>query len=311
MNTVHDSFGWEPACVDRHMGLWLYEPTAFRSMAALMLRTGSPHAASAKPKTVFDGGPDDPVLYRVADGLGMVQVAGPMQKFDSKFGGTNTVRTRRALRAMAADKDVEAGFLLIDSGGGTLAGTEELGEEVRRFASMKPIAAHADDLMASAALWIGAQASRVTANPTAMVGSIGAVSVVYDTSGKAEADGIKVHVLASRGAEALKGGGTPGAPITDEHLAHWQGLVDATNEHFLSALAAGRAMPLERVRELATGRVWMAEEARTLGLIDAVETAEQSASAVLGMAERGRQPVAATGRPRALAEALVRLAELG
>lgn len=260
------------------MGAWLYEPERLRSLAMAVT------AASGGP-SVYTDGAGGAELYRVSpDGLGVVNIHGTMMKRDSKFGGTSTIRARRAIRAMVADKDVRAMLISIDSGGGTAAGTDSLGDEIAAAATAKPVAAHIEDIGASAALWVATQATRVSASRMAFVGSVGTVAVIEDLSGAYERDGIVVHVITSDGAETFKAAGVDGTKITVEQIAEWRNMVNQINELFLEAVSRGRRLPMERVRAIADGRLYISHEAARLGLVDAVETIDQAAEAALGMA---------------------------
>jgi hypothetical protein len=136
---------------------------------------------------------------------------------------------------------------------------------------------------------VASQASRIIANETALVGSIGTYGVVQDTSGMAAMEGVRVHVIR---AGAFKGAGTPGTEITAEHLTEMQRTVDGLNEYFLAGVAAGRSMlTAVRVRELADGRAWLAAEAKTLGLIDAIGSFDQALSELQSQAKPRREPM--------------------
>ena len=136
---------------------------------------------------------------------------------------------------------------------------------------------------------MASQASRIIANETALVGSIGTYGVVQDTSGMAAMEGVRVHVIR---AGAFKGAGTPGTEITAEHLTEMQRTVDGLNEYFLAGVAAGRSMlTAARVRELADGRAWLAAEAKTLGLIDAIGSFDQALSELQSQAKPRREPM--------------------
>ena len=146
--------------------------------------------------------------------------------------------------------------------------------------------------MASAAYWIGSQADRIYANDaTAMIGSIGTFVGLYDYSGRAEKEGIKAVVIK---AGKFKGSGFEGTAITEEQQAHWQSLVDKTQAEFSAAVASGRRLGLARVNELADGRVHLAADAKTLGLIDGIQSYEQTLfdlrTAVRNPGSRNRQP---------------------
>ena len=178
-----------------------------------------------------------------------------------------------ALSEALGDPSIDSIMLRVDSPGGTVSGIEDLCDRIFAARDVKPICAHVDDLAASGAYWLASQAQRVTAVRTASVGSIGCYTVLYDQSGYADQIGVKVRVVRSG---PFKGTGVPGAEITDPELVPFQEAVDAITEIFVGAVARGRGMDVESVRELATGRSWMAEAAAALGLIDGVETVESA-----------------------------------
>jgi signal peptide peptidase SppA len=218
------------------------------------------------------GAGDAAEKYTISNGVALVYIAGFMVKGDSKFSETvSTVRIRQAIRAANADPKANAILLVIDSPGGTTAGTAELARDVAT--SRKPIHAHIDDLGASAAYWVASQARRVTANATAMVGSIGTVAVLEDTSKAFAMAGISVHVLSTG---EFKGQPADGAPIGQNVIGHYQKLVNDLNEHFVSAVSRGRVMSRSDLKPALDGRVFTAESARKLGLIDAVQSLEEA-----------------------------------
>jgi ClpP class serine protease len=104
---------------------------------------------------------------------------------------------------------------------------------------------------------------------TAMIGSIGTYIGLYDLSGSAAQKGVRAVVIKSG---QYKGAGFPGSEITDDQKAYWQALVDKTQEAFSADVAKGRKLPLEKVNELADGRIHLAADAQVLGLIDGVRS---------------------------------------
>jgi len=263
-------------CFQNHLGLYAVEPTWFTSaVAAVKDGTWKPLALGADDDST-------PPYVVSADGLAVLSVTGPIMRARSKFGGASSIALRQALRAAVADDKVSAIMLRIDSPGGTVAGTPELAAEIRATDSKKPVYAHIDDLGASAAYWIAAQARRVTANATAQIGSIGVFTVVKDTSKAAEMAGVKVHVISTGEYK----GGADGAPVSDAQLAEVQKLVNEINEFFMAAVVEGRAMDKKDVKAVADGRMFLAAEAKRLGLIDAVASMDEVVS---GYGEKIRQ----------------------
>lgn len=213
--------------------------------------------------------------YEVTDeGVAIVSITGPMMKHLSSLSdGTSTILARRQIRLAAADEQVRAIILKIDSPGGTVSGTFDLADDVAAAAKQKPLLAYIEDVGASAAYDVAAQANKIFANRSALVGGMGTYGVIYDQSARAAQLGVKVHVLR---AGQFKGAGTPGTEITQEQLGEWQRIVDELNEFFIRGVASGRRMALQRVRELADGRVHVGAEAVKLGLIDGVQSLDET-----------------------------------
>ena len=205
----------------------------------------------------------------------LVRISGPLAKDEwiEFWGGTSATNAQMEIRAAVADEEVDSIYLLIDSPGGEVAGTEELAGEVAAAARVKPVFAHVDDLGASAAYWVASQATRITANATGEVGSIGTVAVVADYSEMFEKRGIEVHVVASG---EKKGAFAFGAEVTDEQIADLKERVDALARQFKDAVAAGRGMDAEAVDAVGDGRVLSAPDAVEAGLIDGISTRQEA-----------------------------------
>lgn len=253
------------ACAAQHFGPWMVEPQWF-TQAVNAVKAGTYKAERVIEKKE-DGGTR--TLYDLRNGVAIIQIVGQITKGESSFGGASSVATRRSIRQAVNDDRVEAILINIDSPGGTVAGTADLAADVREAASIKPTHAFIEDLGASAAYWIASQTGHIAANSTALIGSIGTVAVVEDTSGAYDKAGIKVHVVSTG---KHKGAFTDGAPVTDEQLAELQAMVDGLNEHFLAAVMEGRGMNRDELNEIADGRVFIADKALSLGLIDTVSS---------------------------------------
>lgn len=274
-----------PACFQAHLGVWAILPAYLHeSMAAIRSGLWRPRAATgpALPglpvATDLDGAAPPPLAYAVTpEGVGVLPLHGPSMKARSKYGGYSTVDARRQLRAMAADDRVGAILLHIDSPGGHVAGTKELADDVAAIDQTKPVHAYLEDAGASAAYWIASQARTVTANAMAMVGSLGTFTVLYDLSKSAEMDGVQVHVVSTG---ERKGAAAPGTPVTDGDLAEAQRLVDGFDAFFRAAVRDGRELGAKDAAAVWTGAVWLAGEAKDLGLVDRVESLDAAVERV-------------------------------
>ncbi|MBH05190.1 MAG: hypothetical protein CMJ20_02595 [Phycisphaeraceae bacterium] len=224
-----------------------------------------------------------PPPYTVRDGVAHIEINGMIMRnvppivHAAGIPATSTTEAAITIREALADDQVNSIMLDIDSPGGTLAGTAELADLIHAGKNTKPISAHAQDLAASAAYWIGSQADRFTASQTAQIGSIGVYRVMIDTSEAAAKAGARVHVVRSGD---HKGAGAPGAPISAEDLKVEQSIIDRAAGLFSDAVKRGRG--LEETEVVTSGRTWLADDAKDLGLVDAVETSEAAHIAAQG-----------------------------
>lgn len=255
-----------------YFGAWCYEPSRFAAQWQFIQGVDLvAHMRSALPA---------PTPITRMEGVGgksqvaIIQMAGTLMKSQSSLGGTSTVRLRQEIRAAVRNPQVSAILLAIDSPGGTVAGTADLAADVKAARRQKPVWAHIDDLGASAAYWIASQAGAVFANsPTALVGSIGTIQTVVDSSAAAEKAGVKVLTFATG---PLKGAGTPGTTLSEEQQAYFQQMVDASQLEFDAAVKSGRGMSDAKLSKVRTGGVFLASEAQALGLIDGVRSLDRT-----------------------------------
>ena len=236
-------------------------------------------------------------------GVAIAEIKGPLTKQQASLGGgTSTVELRRQIRAALRMEEVTALLLHIDSPGGTVAGTDDLAQDIRAFAAQKPVIAYIEDLGASAAYWHAAQANEIYTNAQAVVGYIGVLNVVRDLSQAADKAGIVVHTIKFG---EFKGAGIPGTEITDAQLAEFQREVDTFGQMFVDAIATGRNISQARALTLADARTYIGQEAADIGLTDGVKPFEEvlellaargAASTSKGRASMSKQnePVGAT-----------------
>ncbi len=263
---------FDPKCHARHLGVYaIHGP--FMEQAVAQIKVGAYPTRAA-------GAPDEgrPLYALTPDGIAVIQLSGPILKGGSKFPHTNSLETRRAVRAAVRDGAVKAILLHIDSPGGSAAGTQELADDVHQAAQAKPVVAHIDDLGASAAYWIASQARSVSVNQAGSVGSIGVFAVVHDTSAAMEKKGVEVKVVTTGD---FKGAFIPGAAIPDHHLEELQREVDATHGLFLAAVERGRAdrgLSGDALEAAADGRVFGAADALGRSLVDRVASLDEVVS---------------------------------
>lgn len=253
-------------CFQNHMGVWLMNPL-WMTQAVSAIRSGMYQASS--PKAVAE----DQAFHLVDGNIAIIPLHGPLMKGWSKYGGTSTIEARQQIRNAVTDQRVKAILLDIESPGGHVSGTQELASDILAARSTKPVFAQITDLGASAAYWAASQAESIFANQTAEVGSIGTMAIVEDTSKLYEMAGVKVHVVSTG---EHKGAFADGTPVTPAMIEDLQKTINGLNQFFLSAVQSGRRIEQDALGAIADGRAFLAHEAMSLGLIDGIQTIEQT-----------------------------------
>jgi protease-4 len=168
---------------------------------------------------------------------------------------------------------VPAVVLDIDSPGGSATASDDLFLAFRRLAARKPLVAAIRGTGASGAYLAAMAAHRIVANPTAVIGSIGVISASPRLVNLLERAGVTVtETRAGR----LKGMGAPWREETPEERDKEQRVIESFYDSFVSRVAAGRKLTQERARELATGEVWLGEQALEMGLVDEIGDLERA-----------------------------------
>ncbi len=234
-------------------------------------------ARSSGPGRAGDNG------YELWGSVAVIPIGGVIAKHANQVNGssqprgTSTESVRKARAAALADGAVSSILYHIESPGGYIGGVETLAAEIAgNKGGQKPEWTFFDDLGASAAYWIGSQASRVLAGPTATVGSIGVYMVVPDTSRAYEAEGVHMNLV--RYGEG-KGAGVDGVPVDAAALAKFQQRVNESGDAFVAAVVRGRGMTREQAVKLATGDTWSGEELVKRGLVDALAPSAEAVAA--------------------------------
>lgn len=279
--------------LEQYFGTWAITPEAFNGHWNWFQKLDL-HLHLQQHQAAAVAAAEEQRVYQVTkDNIAVIPIRGTLMKqVGSMSRNTSTVLAKRQIRLAMQDPEVAGLMLLVESPGGTLAGTKELADEIASAsAGGKPLYAFVDDLCCSAAYWVASQAQKVFTNPTGVVGSIGTYMVVADYSGMAAKEGIKVHVIK---AGEMKGAGITGTEVTPAQLSQWQELVNTQNEFFVRGVAQGRKLSLEKTRALADGRVHVGQAAVSLGLADGVQTWEATLSQLTSVSSRRKKAMSET-----------------
>jgi signal peptide peptidase SppA len=263
--------------VDQYVGVWSMLEDRFNALRGhaqqINVQLHLDRLQSQEAQTEIKARADTE-LRVTRDRIAVIELRGTMMKHASSFSANaSTVAVRRQVRAAASDDDVVGVLLIADTPGGLVAGTDDLARDVAAAAKRKPVYGYCEDLCASAGYWVMSQATKLFAGPTALVGSIGVFTVVYDYSRMADAEGIDVKVI--RFGE-FKGMGAAGAKVTEPELAEMKKRVDAFGNDFVDAIATGRSFNRTTAEQLADGRVHKGQAAVDLKLVDGIQSLDDT-----------------------------------
>lgn len=181
------------------------------------------------------------------------------------FGGAIDEPIIGMIRAARANKNIKGVLLHVDSPGGSALASDRIHHELEALAKEKPLVACMGNVAASGGYYVAAPAHAIVALPTTITGSIGVVGTRFVIEPLLSRLGITSEGI-RRGAHA--GLLDAGAPLNEEERKVIDKELDGVYKSFLAVVARGRKMPVERVAELAEGRVWTGADAKANGLVD-------------------------------------------
>ena len=218
------------------------------------------------------------IYYAVGD---IVQSASGMSSGNSpQIVGEKVIDDLRALRE---DDDVKAVVLRVNSGGGSAYASEQIWREVELLKAEKPVVVSMGGMAASGGYYISSGANKIFAEPTTLTGSIGIFGMIPEASELVtQKIGVKFDVVKTN---ALSDMGSMSRPMNEEEGALMQAMVERGYETFTGRVAMGRKMPIEKVKEIAEGRVWTGKQAKELGLVDQLGNLEAAIKAAAKLAK--------------------------
>lgn len=214
----------------------------------------------------------------------------------SGSGGCSTQQFSQALRQALADSSVGQILIDIDSPGGSVYGVQELASEIMSARNTKPVVASVNSLAASAAYWVACSASEIYVTPGGEVGSIGVWQAHQDYSAALEMEGVKTTLIS---AGKYKVEGNPYSPLDADAQAFLQSRVDDYYAAFTKAVAKGRGVPIDAVRNgMGQGRVLGADAAMAEKMVDGIATFDQVVKKMQANAKPSSRRADSTGPSR-------------
>jgi len=175
----------------------------------------------------------------------------------------------KIFRDIRTTKSIKALVLRVNSPGGSAMLSDEILKEIDLIrAAGKPVVVSMGNYAASGGYYIACHADSIFANPYTLTGSIGVFALIPNfTKISGDKMGIDIDTVGT-GSMACKFNvmlpwGTDEARILQENISE-------TYNRFISVISEGRKLEIEKVQEIAKGRIWSGTKAIEIGLVDAL-----------------------------------------
>ena len=163
------------------------------------------------------------------------------------------------------DEKVKVVVLRVNSPGGSALASDVIWREVELLRAEKPVVVSMGSYAASGGYYISCPADVIVADRLTLTGSIGVFGMILDTREALKnklgitIDGVKSNASSSFLATE---------PLTPIQRSMIMRGVDKVYTTFTNDVAEGRNLPIEKVLDIAGGRVWSGADALGIGLID-------------------------------------------
>ena len=186
-----------------------------------------------------------------------------------------------ALHKAVDNESVKAIVLRVDSPGGSALVSDIIWREMQLAKAEKPLVVSFGNVAASGGYYIGVGGDKIFAEPTTITGSIGVFGTIPNVHQLAENIGVNAEQV---GTNKNSVDYSFFEPMNETFRDVMQESIEETYETFLDRVSKGRNMPVDRVNEIAQGRVWSGVDAQALGLVDELGNLEDAIAAAAEMA---------------------------
>jgi protease IV len=188
--------------------------------------------------------------------IGVIEVEGVITQSRSLIKTLNSYKNNPHIKAIV---------IRIDSPGGGVAPSQEIYEELIKARENKFIIASMGSVAASGGYYIACAAHKIFANPGTITGSIGVIIEFANIEELLGKIGLKSVVVKSGKYKDIL---SPTRELGKDERDLIQGVIDSIQGQFIDAVSLGRNIPRVKIAEIADGRIFSGEQAKSLGLVD-------------------------------------------
>ncbi len=205
---------------------------------------------------------------------------------EGMFGGSSvgSEDIRQAMRMAARDDSIKAIVIRISSPGGSALASEAMWQSVRRVAKDKPVVISVGGMAASGGYYLASAGDWIVADPSAIVGSIGVVGGKFVMTDLYEKLGISTMTF-SRGQNADLFSSTSRFDEKQKRMVRtW---MKNTYDQFTDRITTTRGKKIKDIDKIARGRIFLAADAKDLGMVDEIGGLKTAISNAAGRAKLG------------------------
>ncbi|HET9429231.1 MAG TPA: signal peptide peptidase SppA [Allosphingosinicella sp.] len=209
---------------------------------------------------------DDNPASEASGEIGVLTVAGTIVDGEAALGTAGAETVVSGLERGLKSGNLKALVVRIDSPGGSTLASERIRRAILGVRQRGiPVVISFGSVAASGGYWIATAGETIFAEPSTITGSIGVFGILPSFEGTLQklgigADGVRTTPLSGE-PDLFRG-------ISPEASRIIQTGVESTYRRFLHLVSRARRIPVQRVHEIAQGRVWDGGTARQLGLVD-------------------------------------------
>jgi protease-4 len=211
-------------------------------------------------------GADHVAVLPAAGGISMSSGAGVVGD-----GGIAADALTKTLRKLRDNDSVKAVVIRIDSPGGSALASDLLWHELMLLREKKPLIASLAGTAASGGYYMACAATRILAERTSIIGSIGVVGGKIVFGDALDQLGVSSVTFPANKEPAAAARAAYMSPLTEWDEPTREAVraqMSAIYELFLQRVSRGRNVPVDDVRKIAEGRIWSGEQGLEIKLID-------------------------------------------
>ncbi len=194
--------------------------------------------------------------------VGIVKLYGALSTYEGIFGEVTTPEEFKKVFERA-EKSSDVIIVEINSPGGSYYASEEISKIIKN--SKKETICYITELATSGAYLVASSCDKVFSSKAAIIGSIGAIMIIPQYHKLLEKLGINFTIIkGGKYKDVLSGLRN----ISKEEYEMLKEIVDYVYEEFIKEVAKNRNLSINYVKKIAEGKIYIAEKAKKLKLID-------------------------------------------